>query len=312
MTDLTANIQGLRLKDMYPRHLGDLFDGDQIVLVGRYDCDDARKLPSNESGIGQTTLVIKGRYEGNERAFEYPVTVNTGSGTRTYQFVEKLWAIRRVGWLLDEIQLRGKSQEVIDELIRLSRDYGIMTPYTSFLADERTSLGNREKLHSSGAAAAESLGKVSDLTGQFGAKNRQALNTANSPSMTARPGGPAKQDSKAEMDRGGAPATPTANIGYAGEGEYQRGDSGGAVENIRQVGKNYVLYRRGQIWMMPNTAGLDLEKDKDKVVQIKRFSDEYFNLVRANTSDQNAVMASQKSGEQLLVKFRDQAYNITD
>ncbi len=308
MTDLTASIEGLRLKDMYPRHLGDLFDGDQIVLVGRYDCDDASKLPSTEAGR-QTTLVIKGRYEGRERAFEYPVTVNQGGGTRTYQFVEKLWAIRRVGWLLDEIQLRGKSQEVIDELVRLSRDYGIMTPYTSFLADERTNLGRPAELRAHGTMAAKSLGDTTGAEGQFGAMNRQALNAASSPSVAAAPG---RTGDKADMARGGTAAQAPANFGYKGKDEYERAESGGAVENIRQVGNNYVLYRRGQIWMMPSTAGLDLEKDKDKVVQIKRFSDEYFNLVRANTSDQNAVMASQKSGEQLLVNFRGQAYNIAD
>ena len=314
MTDLTAGIQGLRLKDMYPRHLDDLFDGDQIVLVGRYDCDDAGKLPSTEAGR-QTTLVIKGRYEGKERAFEYPVTVNAGGGTRTYQFVEKLWAIRRVGWLLDEIQLRGKSKEVIDELVRLSRDYGIMTPYTSFLADERTNLGRPAELRAGGERAAKSLGDTTGAEGQFGAMNRSALNMATSPSVAAGPapgGSGRKPESKAEMNRGGSPAQAPANIGYKGKEEYERGESGGAVENIRQIGNNYVLYRRGQVWMMPSTANLDLEKDKDKVVQIKRFSDEYFNLARANTSDQNAVMASQKSGEQLLVNFRGQAYNIAD
>jgi Ca-activated chloride channel family protein len=311
MTDLTVSIQGLRLKDMYPRHLDDLFDGDQIVLVGRYDCGDAGKLPSNESGIGQTTLVIKGRYEGNERAFEYPVTVNTGSGTRTYQFVEKLWAIRRVGWLLDEIQLRGKSQEVIDELVRLSRDYGIMTPYTSFLADERTPLASTRELRAGGERAAKALDEVSGVGGQFGAMNRSALNTASSPSVAAGPT-PVRAEAKADMDRGGTAARAPATIGYDSQAAYERGEKGQAVDNVRQIGNNYVLYRRGQIWMMPNTAGLDLEKDKDKVVQIKRFSDEYFSLARANTSDQNAVMASQKSGEQLLVNFRGQAYNITD
>jgi len=320
MTDLTASIQGLRLKDMYPRHLDDLFDGDQIVLVGRYDCDDAQKLPTREfehTGLGgSTTLVIKGRYEGKERAFEYPVTVSTGPGAGTYRFVEKLWAIRRVGWLLDEIQLRGKSKEVIDELVRLSRDYGIMTPYTSFLADERTNLGRPAELRDRGERAAKPLGDTTGAEGQFGAMNRQALNAAESPSVTAAPGGPEgtgrKLDSKAEMNRGGAPTTPTANIGYDSAGAYEQGKAAEAVENIRQIGNNYVLYRRGQVWMMPSTANLDLEKDKDKVVQIKRFSDEYFNLARANTSDQNAVMASQKSGEQLLVNFRGQAYNIAD
>jgi Ca-activated chloride channel family protein len=132
MTGLDVSVNGLRVKDMYPRQVGDLFDGDQIVLVGRYDADDTKKLP-REGDKGRSTLVVKGKYEGKERAFEYPVSVNA-AGNRTYQFVEKLWAIRRVGWLLDEIQLRGKSQEIVDELVRLSRDYGIMTPYTSFLA----------------------------------------------------------------------------------------------------------------------------------------------------------------------------------
>ncbi len=309
MTDLTASIQGLRLKDMYPRHLDDLFDGDQIVLVGRYDAGDAGKLPTREDGHGGSTLVIKGRYEGKERAFEYPVTVSTGPGAGTYRFVEKLWAIRRVGWLLDEIQLRGKSQEVIDELIRLSRDYGIMTPYTSFLADERTALGSRDELRTSADAAARPLGKTSGVEGQLGAINRQALNTASSPSISAES---ARPGTKAEMDLGGSVSQGPANIGYASKDAYEAGKPGGAVENVRQVGNNYVLYRRGQIWMMPSAAGLDLEKDKDKVVQIKRFSDEYFRLTRANTSDQNAVMASQKSGEQLLVKFRGQAYQIAD
>jgi hypothetical protein len=191
-----------------------------------------------------------------------------------------------------------------------------MTPYTSFLADERTPLGKPTALRALGKHAAADLAEnTTGAAGQWGAMNRQALNAASSPSVTAgpAPGGAGRpRESKAEMALGGAPATPPANIGYKGKEEYERGESGGAVENIRQVGNNYVLYRRGQIWMMPNTAGLDLEKDKDKVVQIKRFSDEYFNLARANTSDQNAVMASQKSGEQLLVKFRDQAYNITD
>jgi Ca-activated chloride channel family protein len=313
MTDLTASIQGLRLKDMYPRHLDDLFDGDQIVLVGRYDCDDARGLSGREEGRGASTLVIKGRYEGRERAFEYPVTVNTGPGAGTYQFVEKLWAIRRVGWLLDEIQLRGKSQEVIDELVRLSRDYGIMTPYTSFLADERTPLGRPTALRALGKHAADGLaGNITGVEGQYGAMNRQAVNAATSPSVALAPGGSARLDSKVEMERGGAPVGPTANFGYAGQRAYEAGTSGGAVENVRQVGNNYVLYRRGQIWMMPDTAKLDLEKDKDKVVQVKRFSDAYFELARANTRDQNAVMASQKAGEQLLVNFRGQAYNITD
>jgi len=310
MTNLTARIEGLRLKDMYPRQLGDLFDGDQIVLVGRYDARDAGKLPTRENGRGQTTLVIKGRYQGKERAFEYNVAVNCGGARKAYQFVEKLWAMRRVGWLMDEIQLRGKSKEVIDELVRLSRDYGIMTPYTSFLADERTPLASPTKLREAGNMAAKSLGVSSGADGQRGAMNRKQFNLAVRPSDSAQPGG--KAESNADMALGGSVAMAPTIMGHGTKEEYEKGKAGGAVDNVRQIGNNYFLYRRGQTWMMPSTANLDLEKDKDQVVQVKRFSKEYFALARANTTEQNQIMASQKSGEQLLVKFRGQAYNITD
>ncbi len=309
MTNLAARIEGLRLKDMYPRKLGDLFDGDQIVLVGRYDAGDARKLPSPTAGRGRTTLVIKGRYQGKERAFEYNVAVNK-AGAKSYRFVEKLWAIRRVGWLMDEIQLRGKSKEVIDELVRLSRDYGIMTPYTSFLADERTPLAGERMLREADGIIAKSLGVSTGEAGQRGAANRQMLNLAARPSASAQPGG--RAESRADMARGGSAARAPSVSGYDSKDAYEKGKAGKAVENVRQIGNNYVLYRRGQIWMMPSTAKLDLEKDKDQVVQVKRFSEEYFALARANTTEQNQIMASQKAGEQLLVKFRGQAYNIAD
>ena len=159
MTGLSAELRGLKLRDMYPRELGDLFDGDQILLVGRYDAGDAKKLPKAD-GKGRSTLVVKGVYEGKGRAFEYPMSVN-GVGKKAYQFVEKLWAIRRVGYLLDQIQLHGKSQEIIDELVRLSRDYGIMTPYTSFLADERTALADAAALRRAGTVALQPLGEIS-------------------------------------------------------------------------------------------------------------------------------------------------------
>jgi Ca-activated chloride channel family protein len=155
MTDITSDITGLKLRDMYPREVGDLFDGDQLVLVGRYDCDSAKDLPRREQGVHHTQLVIKGRYRGETRAFEYPVTVRPAGRDSRFEFVEKLWAIRRVGYLLDQIQLHGQSKELTDEVIRLSREYGIMTPYTAFLADETARGARPEALRSRLNKAAE-------------------------------------------------------------------------------------------------------------------------------------------------------------
>ena len=49
------------------------------------------------------------------------------------EFIPRLWATRKVGYLLDQIRLNGESQELVDEIIALSKRYGIITPYTSFL-----------------------------------------------------------------------------------------------------------------------------------------------------------------------------------
>jgi Ca-activated chloride channel family protein len=45
-------------------------------------------------------------------------------------------ATRRVGHLLEEIRLHGEEKELKEEVIRLSKRYGILTPYTGYLVLE--------------------------------------------------------------------------------------------------------------------------------------------------------------------------------
>ena len=49
------------------------------------------------------------------------------------EFVENLWARRKVGFLLDQILRGGEQKELMDEMLMLAKKYGIATPYTSFL-----------------------------------------------------------------------------------------------------------------------------------------------------------------------------------
>jgi len=218
------------------------------------------------------------------------VTVN-GVGKKAYQFVEKLWAIRRVGYLLDEIQLHGKSKEILDELVRLSRDYGIMTPYTSFLADERTELARGGELRSHAKRAADRLARdVAGAWGQVNAENRARLNTAwNLAGGRARDGG-------------------VAQLGNSSLEEYEYGRQE-VVANVRNVG-NQALYQRGRLWIAANASKLDPEKDRQKIKEIQRFSTDYFALVRANSVAENQILASQRPGEELLINLRGQAYRI--
>lgn len=45
----------------------------------------------------------------------------------------KALAMRRIGEIIDEIDLKGKNDELVKELVTLSTKHGILTPYTSSL-----------------------------------------------------------------------------------------------------------------------------------------------------------------------------------
>src|SRR5258708_39987188 len=51
-------------------------------------------------------------------------------------FLPRLWATRRVGWLMEQIRTNGDNKELRDEIVDLGTRYGIVTPYTSYLAVE--------------------------------------------------------------------------------------------------------------------------------------------------------------------------------
>ena len=82
-----------------------------------------------------------------------------------------------------------------------------------------------------------------------------------------------------------------------------------AGDSVQNVG-NETLYKRGRTLYAANAQEVDPDKDDAKMKKVKRFSDEYFELVKANTSEENALMARQQEGDELIVKLRGQFYRI--
>ncbi len=115
----TGNIRATK---MYPSPLPDLFKGEQLVVVGRY------------SGHGNSAAVIEGNVNGETKQFSDDIQFPEESSGN--DFIPKLWATRRVGYLLDEIRLHGENAELRDEVTDLARKYGIVTPYTAYLITE--------------------------------------------------------------------------------------------------------------------------------------------------------------------------------
>jgi Ca-activated chloride channel homolog len=112
--------ENLKLYEMYPAELPDLFYGSQLVVLGKY------------SGQGPAAVKLTGAVGKETREFAYDVAFQSKTD-ESRDFVEHLWARRKVGFLLDQIRNNGEQKELMDEVLTLAKKYGIATPYTSYL-----------------------------------------------------------------------------------------------------------------------------------------------------------------------------------
>lgn len=112
--------ENIRLYESYPQQMPDLFWGSQLVVLGKYN------------GNGPASVRISGMVGKETKEFAYDVQFPERT-VDDKDFVENLWARRKVGYLLDHIRQNGEQKELMDELMTLAKKYGIATPYTSFL-----------------------------------------------------------------------------------------------------------------------------------------------------------------------------------
>jgi Ca-activated chloride channel family protein len=132
LTDLSLDFGDIAAYDIYPSPLPDLFVGSQIVLVGRYRAG------------GVTEVTLQGEVDGRTETFRFPeqaFTRDSREGGAFLTALPRLWATRKIGSLLNQVRLQGPDEETIDQIVRLSIRYGIVTPYTSYLVTEPMPLG---------------------------------------------------------------------------------------------------------------------------------------------------------------------------
>jgi Ca-activated chloride channel homolog len=262
---------------MYPGSGFDLFAGEQVVVVGRY------------RRFGAAKAVLSGAVGPDHKVFDFPAEFVEKSGDQSLAFVEKLWATRRIGELIDQLDLNGHNQELVNELVALSTKHGILTPYTSFLADEtvRPDLASASNQMRAGREL-ELL--VHNPEGRAGVAQRGA-----------------KQALKEAQN---APGPSYSLGGYAGGTTFKDlNDQDVVVTTVRNFG-NQALYKRGKVVVTPETANLDVTKDAAQITTVDRYSTEYFALVSANTPEENQILSNQSPDEDLLVRLRGKAYLI--
>jgi Ca-activated chloride channel homolog len=136
LTDLDLDFGDIPIYDIYPSPLPDLFAGSQIIVVGRY------RQP------GQTTITLSGEVNGEVLQFRYSEQIFPAfsrGNTETLETIPRLWATRKIGYLLNQVRLHGPEPELVEQIVRLSIRYGIITPYTSYLVTEEFPLGTAEQ-----------------------------------------------------------------------------------------------------------------------------------------------------------------------
>ena len=119
--DLKIEFEGLRVARVYPEVLPNLPAGAQQVVLGRF-------LPTGGAQRGR--VVVTGTLKG--KPVRYASELVLAEGETGNSFVPRLWARRHLDALLEQ----GRTQTVAEEIVAFSEEFGIMTPYTSFLVLE--------------------------------------------------------------------------------------------------------------------------------------------------------------------------------
>ncbi|HNT53639.1 MAG TPA: VIT domain-containing protein, partial [Anaerolineaceae bacterium] len=179
LTNLQLDFGPLSVYDLYPNPLPDLFRGSQVVVVGRY----------RDGGTVDVTLT--GEVNGELMRFTYAdqVFARDTTGQRgPITGLPRLWATRKIGYLLNQIRLRGVDEETVAQIVRLSIRYGIVTPYTSYLVTEPQLLGSANQDEVVREAYNDLLAQPTQVSGEAAvnkAADQGAMSAAEAPPAVA-------------------------------------------------------------------------------------------------------------------------------
>ncbi|QQS42099.1 MAG: VWA domain-containing protein [Acidobacteriota bacterium] len=178
LSDVEIDYGPVDIEKNYPRELSDIFRGSQSVITGRY---------RNQGDLKNVTLRLSGLFGSGRRTFEFR-ELDFPLKSLENEFLPRLWASRRVGWLMEQIRINGESKELKDEIVDLGTRYGIVTPYTSYLATDgsfraRDTVGNRFAID--GAASEDIARTMREESGRGAVKMSVQQNTLQSNTLAA-------------------------------------------------------------------------------------------------------------------------------
>ncbi len=131
--------------EVFPARLDNLYAENTVIVAGRYN------------RTGNATIGLKGSIGGEMMGWKYMVSLPEEADN---PFVERAWAIRKIGHLMDEVNIEGETDALKEEIAGLGNRYALATPYTSLLVKAQKEYEEAKK---SGIAATSLIGSGYDI-----------------------------------------------------------------------------------------------------------------------------------------------------
>lgn len=269
--DSSGNPTPGRVRDVIPSPLPDVFGGGQMIVAGQYFGDEP------------IHFVLKGKEGDRDISHSFVFTQPEAD-----DFVPRLWAARKIGILQNALWDKGigtetaapdtkESREIIDEIVRLSIEFGIMTEFTSFFADDgssssfqrntRTGRESRRFTHSFQQRKEEMVDLVlsEERAGEAAiSKNSKAVQLAKQSVLNKK--------NKQPVSKGTPPQ----------------------LSSLRQIGKDS-FYLQGQVWVEQTLLAKDgenyaLKQKHDRIISPN--TPEYKSLIDQLTQEQRLGILS--------------------
>jgi Ca-activated chloride channel homolog len=277
LTDLELAGSPVRLTEIHPVTLPDLFAGEALVLFGRYET------------AGRGELRVRGRRASRTETFALDAAFpDRATGN---DFIPRLWAARKLGELTRQVRLNGPDPELVEEVRRTALRYGLLSEYTAHLVQEPTTLaaGQRPgdgliRLRGATPTAAASPAAV---TGQAAVQSAEAARV--------------RREVATSADLAVAEQALESRIVQAGRAD--RGDGADRADRgDRRIVAGRVFELRDDVWTQtPLPDGI-------REVAIQLYSDAYFVLLAAAPELRPVVGALEPvvvAGERVAFRFGD-------
>jgi len=264
LTDLSIDFGSITVEDVFPKKLPDIFKGSQLTVLGRYDKGKKEDI----------TLI--GKVKDKDKKFSYEADFDTFK--RKHDFIPYIWATRKIGYLMEEIRIHGENKELKDEIVRLSKKYGVISPYTSFLVQENDIVAHRlqsfESRQLSNVLKSSDELFYNDASGAGTGETLPSINSASSKGVTA-----VKMSKKSRAMKEAK--------------SLQKSDF------IRRIGSR-TFYFKNDFW-------IDSEYKDEKKIDIKCSSQAYMDIILAYPEVAKFIAL----GEKVIFKFKHKFIKIS-